>query len=207
MHDWRCETEEGRVFLLGLLPSFLAFCGFATQCLWARALPSLVFAHLGTWNNIFYWFLVQTIFQLCQDVIQSQYVLGVQRIQRYGNSLEFKLLGNPWNCGIDGHDGLHGRSLICHLINALASRSWRPVTSADVSAKYVHQDKGPDYPIDVDSIFFAHDPTPVQPSAPPPMPYFQSYSQPYGPPPSYGSLQYNNPPRYDPPAYGGFAKQ
>ena len=163
------------------------------------------FVYLQKWNNTLFFF--KTIFQVCQNVIQSQYVLGVQRIQRYGNSLEFKLLGNPWNCGIDGHDGLHGRSLICHLINALASRSWRPVTSADVSAKYVHQDKGADYPIDVDSIFFAHDPTPVQPSAPPPMPYFQSYSQPYGPPPSYGSVQYDNPPPYDPPAYGGFAMQ
>ena len=168
-------------------------------------LDSHFFVHLQTWNNTLFFF--QTISQVCQNVIQSQYVLGVQRVQRYGNSLEFKLLGNPWNCGIDGHDGLHGRSLICHLINALASRSWRPVTSADVSAKYVHQDKGADYPIDVDSIFFAHDPTPVQPSAPPPMPYFQSYSQPYGPPPPYDSVQFDNPPPYDPPPYGGFAMQ
>ena len=76
-----------------------------------------------------------------------------------------------------------------------------------MSAKYVHQDKGADYPIDVDSIFFAHDPTPVQPVAPPPMPYFQSYSQPYGSPPPYDSVQYDNPPPYDPPAYGGFAVQ
>ena len=60
-------------------------------------------------------------FQLCQDVIQSQYVLGVQRVQRYGNSLEFKLLGNPWSCGKDGHDGIHGRNMICHLINAQGS--------------------------------------------------------------------------------------
>ena len=109
---------------------------------------------------------------MCQDVIQAQYVIGVQRVQRYGNSLEFKLQGNPWSCGIDGHDGIHGRSLVCHLIHALASHNWRPVTSADVSAKYVHQKNGPDYPIDVDSIFFTYDPTPVQPSAPPSMSYY-----------------------------------
>ena len=158
-------------------------------------LKTLFFCTSPNISNTLFFF--QTIFQACQNVIQRQYVLGVQRIQRYGNSLEFKLIGNPWNGDIDGHDGLHGRSLICHLINALASRSWRPVTSADVSAKYVHPDKGADYPIDVDSIFFAHDPTPVQPAA----------SQPYGPPPPYDSVQYDNPPPYDPPAYGGFAMQ
>ena len=149
--------------------------------------------------------MVSVSIQVCQNVIQTQYVLGVQRVQRYGNSLEFKLQGNPWSCGIDGHDGLHGRSLICHLFHALASHNWRPVTSADVSAKYVHQDNGPDYPIDVDSIFFTYDPTPVQPSAPP-LPYFQPYSQPYTQPPSYGFLQQDNPPPYDPPAYGALYK-
>lgn len=128
-------------------------------------------------------------------------------MQRYGNSLEFKLLGNPWGDGISGHDGIHGRSLMCHLFHVLANHHWRPVTSADVSAKYVHRDKGPDYPIDVDSIFFTFDPTAAQPSAPPP--YFQGYShphaQPYTPPPLYGFLQQNAPPPYDPPAYGAYS--
>ena len=171
--------------------------------------------------------------QVCQNVIQTRYVLGVQRVQRYGNSLEFKLLGNPWSCGIDGQDGLHGRSLICHLFHALASHNWKPVTSADVSAKYVRQDNGVHYPIDVDSIFFTYDLTPVQPSAPPPPysqpysqpytqppsyglwlqpsapppTYSQPYSQPYTQPPSYGFLQQDNPPPYDPPAYGSLYEQ
>lgn len=82
-------------------------------------------------------------------MIYAQYALGIQRVQRYGNSLEFKLLGNPWGDGISGHDGIHGRSLICHLVHVLANHHWKLVTSADVSAKYVHRDKAPDYPIDV----------------------------------------------------------
>ena len=92
---------------------------------------------------------------------------------------------------------------MCHLFHALANHHWRPVTSADVSAKYVHQDKGPDYPIDVDSIFFTFDPAAaVQPSAPPPQnPYYQPYSQPFAPPP-YG---FTAPPPYEPPAYSAFS--
>ena len=147
-------------------------------------------------------------------MIQTQYVLGVQRVQRYGNSLEFKLLCNPWSCGINGHDGIHGRNLIMHLINALASRSWVPVISADVSAKYIHQDKGEDYPLDVDSIFFTYDPAFVTapPSALPPQalypqPYPQPFMQPYPQPPSYGFVQQGAPPAFDPPAYGAYPNQ
>ncbi|XP_078343312.1 uncharacterized protein LOC144629028 [Oculina patagonica] len=151
--------------------------------------------------------------KLCQEVIQSQYLLGVQRTQLYGTSLEFKLIGNPWSCGIDGHDGIHGRNLICHLFAALASRHWRPVISADVSAKYIHQDKGEDYPLDVDSIFFTYDPTAVQASAPAPYPQPPSYgflpqggpAPPFGaPPPAGAPFPYGAPPPVGgpPPPFG-----
>ncbi|XP_067025113.1 uncharacterized protein [Acropora muricata] len=132
----------------------------------------------------------EDVTKLCQDVIQSQYVLGIQRVQTYGRSVEFKLLCNPWNSGTDGHDGIHGRNMLLHLINALGSRSWAPVLSADVSAKYVHQKDGPDYPIDVDSIFFTYDPLAV--TGPPPVPpayaqpYPQGLGQPYSQPPPQG---------------------
>ena len=36
------------------------------------------------------------------------------------------------------------------------SLGWRLVASADVSAKYVRQDNGPDYPIDVHSWYFVY---------------------------------------------------
>lgn len=54
--------------------------------------------------------------------------------------------------------------------------------AADVSAKFVHQDKGEDYPLDVDSIFFTYDPMAVQATAPP-----------YAQPPSYGLLPQGQP--------------
>ncbi|KAL9960256.1 hypothetical protein ACROYT_G033691 [Oculina patagonica] len=117
----------------------------------------------------------EDVTKVCQDVIQSQYVLGIQRVQLNGQSLEIKLIGNPWSCGIDGHDGIHGRNLICHLFAALASRHWKPVISADVSAKFGYLDKGEDYPLDVDSIFFTYSPTVVTTSA---LPYDQEL--PYG---------------------------
>ncbi|XP_068751085.1 uncharacterized protein [Montipora capricornis] len=168
--------------------------------------------------------------KLCQDVIQAQYVLGTQRVQMYGKSLEFKLLCNPWSCGINGHDGLHGRNLLCHLISALGSLRWAPVLSADVSAKYIHQDKGDDYPIDVDSLFFTYDPATDTgpPSVPPPFaqPYSQGFGQPYPQPPPQGFGQpypqpppqgfgqpYPHPPPqgfgqpYPPPPAYGFASQ
>jgi len=123
--------------------------------------------------------------RVCEGVIHSQYILGVKRVQQYGNSLEYKLHGYPW---ADSLDGLHGRNLICHLFHALASHNWKPVTSADVSSKYVHQKNGPDYPIDVDSIFFAFDATPVLPPSQAP----QAYSQQYCQPPPYNSLSWQN---------------
>lgn len=148
--------------------------------------------------------------QICQDVIQSQYVPGVQRVRLYGTSLEFKFKGYPWSCGIDGHDGIHGRNLICHLIAALASRHWRVVMAADVSAKFIHQDKGEDYPLDVDSIFFTYDPMAVQPTAPP---YAQppsygllsqgQHAPPFAPAP-YAPLPSAEPPPFAPPAYGAY---
>ena len=94
---------------------------------------------------------------------------------------------------MDGHDGIHGRNMICHLINALGSRSWVPVISADVSAKYVHREEGSDYPIDVDSIFFTYalTATAAPPSAPPqyPQPYPQPFVLPSPQPPVYGFAQ------------------
>lgn len=54
--------------------------------------------------------------------------------------------------------------------------------AADVSAKYIHQDKGEDYPLDVDSIFFTYDPLAAQATAPP-----------YAQPPSYGLLPQGQP--------------
>jgi len=55
-------------------------------------------------------------------------------------------------------DGYHGRALLLGLLGALTDLGWRLVASADVSAKYIHQDNGPDYPLDVHSWYFMYDP-------------------------------------------------
>ena len=67
-----------------------------------------------------------------------------------------KLKGNPWSTLFNG-DGHHGRALLLSLLTAFTSYGWRLVCSADVSAKYVHQDNGPDYPLDVHSWYFMYD--------------------------------------------------
>ena len=50
--------------------------------------------------------------------------------------------------------------------------------SADVSSKYIHQDKGPDYPLDVHSWYFMYDELMLSQMqqmqhAPPPLPVYQ----------------------------------
>ena len=54
-------------------------------------------------------------------------------------------------------DGIHGRAILLGLLCQFYSFGWRLVCSADVSAKYVHRDKGPDYPLDVHSWWFMYD--------------------------------------------------
>ena len=92
--------------------------------------------------------------------------------------MEFKLLGSPWNTEICGRDGIHGRNMLLHLVSALGSHGWVPVLSADVSAKHRKQDKSPDYPDDVDSIFFTYDPLAV--TGPPPAPPTDAQAYPQG---------------------------
>ncbi|XP_068691739.1 uncharacterized protein [Montipora foliosa] len=129
--------------------------------------------------------------RVCKDVIRTQYALGIKRIQQYGNSLEFELQGTPWSKRLDG---VHGRNMMCHLFHTLECHNWKPLTSADLSAKYVHRKNSRDYPTDVDSIFFTFDDTQIQPSAPPEVPGAQAYSQPYSQPPPYNSFQWQTMP-------------
>ncbi|XP_057289349.1 uncharacterized protein LOC130612077 [Hydractinia symbiolongicarpus] len=109
--------------------------------------------------------------------IISKWVLGVQEEKNvYGGvTYQAKLIGNPWST-ISG-DGIHGRALLLGLLNAFTSMGWRLVCSADVSAKYIHQDKGPDYPLDVHSWYFMFDESMQQQQ---PAPYgYQIPNEPY----------------------------
>ena len=48
------------------------------------------------------------------------------------------------------------RSALLNVLKKANSLGWRLVASADVSAKYVHQDNGPDYPTDVHNWYFVY---------------------------------------------------
>ena len=102
-------------------------------------------------------------------------------------------MGKPWTLGDEGrHDGIHARSMLCHLISALASRSWQAVVAADVSARHADDGDSRYDPVDIDSIYFMYDP-----SAPPSTPPLQvPYPAPYGIP-----QQDAPPPSFDPPSY------
>ena len=110
------------------------------------------------------------------------------------------LVGRGW--GGDRNDTLHARSFLCIIIQEFMERGWTLFLSADASAKYVHQDKGADYPIDVHSMWFVYDPAaPAQSSAPtygfnfatgptqygmPSLPYPSTTAVPYPPPTAPG---------------------
>eukprot|EP00794_Sanderia_malayensis_P017978 gene17978-19775_t len=108
------------------------------------------------------------------------WLFGVSRERNDQACFEMKLNKNPWSYGINGHDGLHGRVMLSYLIQTCAQLGWFVILSADVSAKFVHQENGPDYPIDVHSMWFlylgygAAPPVPQPFATAPPEPSFPS---------------------------------
>ena len=100
----------------------------------------------------------QNVVDSFRQVVQSKWLFGIKREGPYDQSYEIKVNENPWSYGMTGHDGAHGRVLLMYLLRAFAQLGWRQILSADVSAKFVHQDKGPDYPLDVHSWWFKYDP-------------------------------------------------
>ena len=104
----------------------------------------------------------QTLLSRWSKGIQEEKVLNLS----FGSVRQIKLKGYPWNGGLN-NDAYHIRSFLCNIIEAFSGHGWRVLIAGDVSAKYVHQDKGPDYPIDVHSFWFIYEPTTTQePTAP-----------------------------------------
>ncbi|KAI8821871.1 uncharacterized protein EV422DRAFT_527370 [Fimicolochytrium jonesii] len=58
---------------------------------------------------------------------------GVQRVQRYGPSLEYKLSGRPWRG--QGDDAITCRLLARDILSFMFSRGWRLAVSTDLSKK------------------------------------------------------------------------
>jgi hypothetical protein len=102
---------------------------------------------------------------LFKQILLSRWSKGIQEEKilslSFGNVLQIKLKGWPWSGGIC-NDVYHIRSFLCNIIEAFSAQGWKVLMAGDVSAKFVSQDKGPDYPIDVHSFWFIHEPTSAQ---------------------------------------------
>ena len=102
------------------------------------------------------------------EIIRCTYGYGISRESpRDDCCLQFDLSGCPWENGTTW--GIHGRAVLLHLLKKANELGWQLSCSVDVSAKYVHQENGPDYPIDVHSWFMCKPPEtdPNLPTAPP----------------------------------------
>lgn len=93
--------------------------------------------------------------QLLKEAISKYYLPGVSTEEsRDASSIhEVVLQGPPWSQ--NSSFNLHARSMLIMLIKELSTYGWKLVASGDVSAKYVHQENGIDYPIDVQALFFS----------------------------------------------------
>ncbi len=145
-----------------------------------------------------------------RDEVIRTWLFGVKKERTDQGCHELKLNKNPWNYGMNGHDGAHGRVMLSYLIKLLAQMGWFLILSADISAKYVSQENGPDYPLDVHSMWFMYlgfGVAPAPQTAPPPMAaaQFGMAGQPGFVPPAptqYGMAGQSNLAPSVPPQYG-----
>jgi len=100
----------------------------------------------------------ENVTQALLSTIKNNYAAGTYEDRRKDeHCYQIKLNGNPW--GMAKNDNIHGRNLMVHLLACATALDWQLVCSADVSAKYIHQKDGPDYPIDVHSWWFVYWPS------------------------------------------------
>ena len=93
-------------------------------------------------------------------VVQQQYLPGIQEIKEKGSRTsccQLKLNGSPWSSYNKSYS-IHGKSMLMAVLREANRLGWDLIASVDVSAKYVHRDNGPDYPVDVHAWFFKHTP-------------------------------------------------
>ena len=90
------------------------------------------------------------VIEILSAEIRKHWLFGIQREECNGISKEIQLYRNPWSYGLTGHDGAHGRVLLCRLLKMCASMGWFIIVSADVSVNYSRSR----YPLDVQSWWF-----------------------------------------------------
>ncbi len=92
---------------------------------------------------------------LKKTVIEN-YMPGIEKEKEEDpNCIKLYLNHHPWAMRKKASP-LHARLCLMKLLEVAAMHGWYLKASADVSAKYVHQKNGPDYPLDVDSWFFCY---------------------------------------------------
>ena len=90
-----------------------------------------------------------------RGLVEKAYMPGIsEEYARDASCHEIDLCGVPWTQ--NSSYSLHARSMLLRLLREAHTHGWRLAASADVSAKYVHQENGPDYPADVHSWFFSY---------------------------------------------------
>ncbi len=91
-----------------------------------------------------------------QAEVTRTWQFGIDRVRNLNGTLELKLKRCPWTYRNKDHDGSHAQVMLCHIVKASAQLGWYIILSADVSARYVSQEDGPDYPLDVHSFWFVN---------------------------------------------------
>lgn len=92
--------------------------------------------------------------QLLKQTVAKYYMPGVASEETRDAAAihEMVLQGPPWSQ--NSSFNLHARSMIMMVCKDLATYGWKPVTAADITAKFVHQENGVDYPVDVHALYF-----------------------------------------------------
>jgi len=87
-----------------------------------------------------------------RDVIVENHLPGIEKEkEKEEDCLQIRFNESSWSS-----NSIHARGTLVHLMAAAASYGWDVVASADVSAKYIHQENGPDYPVDVHSWYLVY---------------------------------------------------
>jgi len=102
------------------------------------------------------------VIEVVSGEIRKSWPFGIEQEGPCGTCREIELVGNPWSYGESGHDGAHGRVMLCHVLKVCASIGWFIIVSADVSSKSCSGEKNREYLLDVHSWWFMQIAPPTQ---------------------------------------------
>lgn len=96
----------------------------------------------------------QQVTRRLRQIIEKSYMPGItDEHSKDASCHEITLQGYPWSQ--ESSYNLHARSMLLILLREAFQYGWHLSASADISAKFVHTENGPDYPVDVHSWFLS----------------------------------------------------